>query len=52
MEKIFKSKLLSTLVFSVIASALLIIHGVFFDLDVTQIQRLTLEGFVFTFVLT
>ena len=37
--------------FSVISSILLIIHGLFFDLDFSQIQRLTLEGFAFTFVL-
>jgi len=29
----------------------LIVHGVFFDLDIEQIQRLTVEGFIFTFIL-
>ena len=52
MRRIFKRKLLSTFVFSFISSVLLIIHGVFFDLDLSQIKRLTMEGFVFTFILT
>ncbi len=52
MKRIFKSKLLSTFIFSLIASVLLIIHGLFFDLDLSQIQRLTIEGFIVTFVLT
>jgi len=52
MKKIFKRKLLSTFIFSLVASILLIIHGLFFDLDTSQIQRLTVEGFVITFILT
>lgn len=52
MKNIFKRKLLSTFIFSFIASVLLIIHGVFFDLDLSSIKRLTIEGFLFTFVLT
>ena len=52
MKRIFKRKLLSTFIFSLIASVLFIVHGIFFDLDLSQIQRLTIEGFVFTFVLT
>lgn len=38
--------------FSLITSALLIIHGLFFDLDFSQIQRITIKGFVLTFILT
>jgi hypothetical protein len=34
-----------------VASVLLIAHGVFFDLDLSQIRRLSVEGFVFTFIL-
>ena len=49
MKKRFKKKLLATLVFSLISSVLLIIHGIFFDLDLSQIERLSLAGFVFTF---
>ncbi len=52
MNNIFKRKLLSTFIFSLIAAVLFIVHGVFFDLDVSQIQRLSVEGFVFTFILT
>ena len=51
MKNRFKRKLLATVVFSVIAAVLLIIHGVFFNLDFEQIRRLSLEGFAFTFVL-
>ena len=51
MKKRFKKKILATFVFSLIASGLLIIHGVFFDLDFEQIKRLTVEGFAVTFIL-
>ena len=51
MKKRFKKKLFATFLFSVAASILLIIHGVFFDLEIEQIKRLTIEGFVFTFIL-
>jgi hypothetical protein len=40
-----------TFVFSIISSVILIIHGLFFDLDITQIKRLTIEGFCATFIL-
>ncbi len=46
-----KRKLLATLIFSLISTIGLIIHGVFFDLDFTQIERLTIGGFIFTFIL-
>ena len=49
--KVIKRKLLATLIFSIIASIGLIIHGVFFDLDFKQIERLTIGGFIFTFIL-
>ncbi len=52
MKKIFRRKLLATFIFSVVVSALQIVHGMFFDLDFSQIKRLTLEGFIFTFILT
>ncbi|MCR4327131.1 MAG: hypothetical protein NUV46_00950 [Nanoarchaeota archaeon] len=52
MKKIFKKKLLSTLTFSAVASILLILHGIFFDFDFSQISRITIEGFLFTFILT
>jgi hypothetical protein len=43
---------LGTFLFSLCASIGLIIHGVFFDLDFSQIKRLTIEGFTLTFILT
>jgi len=51
MKKRFRRKLVATLVFSVVASAMMIVHGLFFDLDFSQIKRLSVEGFLFTFVL-
>jgi hypothetical protein len=51
MKKRFKKKILPTLVFSLIVAVLIIFHGIFLDLDFTQISRLSLEGFVFTFIL-
>jgi amino acid transporter len=49
--KIITRKLLATLIFSLISTIGLIIHGVFFDLDFKQIERLTIGGFSFTFIL-
>ncbi|PIZ79923.1 hypothetical protein COY00_02890 [Candidatus Pacearchaeota archaeon CG_4_10_14_0_2_um_filter_35_33] len=51
MKKRFQRKILSTFAFSVVASVLMIVHGIFLDLDFAQIKRLSLEGFAFTFVL-
>lgn len=45
-------KLIATLLFSLLASVGLIIHGIFFDVDFRQIERLTLFGFLLTFVIT
>ncbi len=50
-KKEIKRKLVATFVFSLVVSIGLIIHGVFFDLDFSQIERLTIGGFVFTFIL-
>ena len=47
----FQKNIFATLLFSVIASLLFIVHGIFFDLDFSQIKRLSLEGFIFTFIL-
>jgi len=47
--KSVKRKIAITFVFALLASVALIIHGVFFDLDSSQIRRLSLEGFVLTF---
>ena len=43
-----KKQILILFVFSVLISVGMIIHGVFFDLDFSQIQRLTFEGFILT----
>ncbi len=51
MKKRFKKKIFATFVFSIVSAVSLIIHGVFFDLDMEQIKRLSIEGFIFTFVL-
>jgi hypothetical protein len=48
----YKQRIIATLVFSFVASAVLIVHGIFFDVDWSQIKRLTIEGFFITFVLT
>jgi len=46
-----KKQVLILFVFSILISAASIIHGVFFDLDFSQIQRLTFEGFILTLVI-
>ena len=51
MKKRFRKKLVATIVFSAVVSVLLIIHGIFLDLDFSQIRRLSVEGYLFTFVL-
>lgn len=46
-----KRKIIATLIFSVFASIAAIIHGVFIDSDISQIKRLSIEGFVLTFLI-
>jgi heme/copper-type cytochrome/quinol oxidase subunit 4 len=48
--KSVRRKILATFVFSILASIGAIIHGIFLDLDINQIQRLSLEGFLVTFL--
>ena len=43
-----KKQVLILFVFSALVSVGLIIHGIFFYLDFSQIKRLTLEGFILT----
>jgi len=50
-KSIILKKFYTTLIFSLVASIGLIIHGVFFDLDFSQIERLTISGFILTFIL-
>ena len=47
---IVKKQILVLFVFSVLASIVAIIHGVFFDLKFDEIKRLTWEGLVLTFL--
>jgi len=46
--KILTKQILILFVFSVLASIAMIIHGVFMDLDFSQIKRLTIEGVILT----
>jgi len=48
--KSVKRKIAATFVFSILASIGAIIHGIFIDLDFSQLQRLSLEGFLLTFL--
>lgn len=50
-RKLIKRKLLATLLFSFAATAPLIAHGYFFDLDRNAFARVTIGGFIVTFVL-
>jgi hypothetical protein len=47
-QRVFRRKITATALFSLV---LLIIHGLIFDLDASQVSRLSIEGFVVTFVL-
>jgi hypothetical protein len=47
--KSVRRKFIATFLFSLLASAGCIIHGIFFDLDFGQLKRLSFEGFLFTF---
>lgn len=48
---LIKKQFIIFLVFSFFISILAIIHGIFFDLDFSQIKRLTIEGIIVTFIL-
>ena len=50
-KKVFRKKITATILFSIVSAIVLIIHGLFFDLDATQIGRLSIEGFIVTFIL-
>ncbi len=45
-----KKQILILFVFSVLMSIAIIIHGIYFDLDFSQIKRLTIEGLIMTFL--
>ena len=44
-------KLILTLIFSLLVSVAAIIHGIFIDLDLSQLKRFTIEGFFLTFMI-
>jgi heme/copper-type cytochrome/quinol oxidase subunit 4 len=45
---LLKKQILILFIFSLLATITSIIHGIFFDLDFSQIRRLTFEGFLLT----
>ena len=49
--RIIKKQLLVLFVFSLLASVAAIIHGIYFNLDFSQIKRLTIEGLILTFLI-
>jgi len=48
---LIKKQVLILFVFAIFASVIAIIHGLFMDLDLTQIKRLTIEGLVITILI-
>ena len=48
---LIKKQVLILFVFSVLMSAGMIVHGVYFDLNMKEIGRLTLEGLLFTVII-
>ena len=46
---LLKKQILILLVFSILISIAAIIHGIFIDLEFSQIKRLTVEGLILTF---
>ena len=46
--KIIKKQILILFVFSILASIAMIIHGIYIDLDFSQIKRLSIEGIILT----
>jgi hypothetical protein len=48
---LLKKQILILLIFSILITIAVIIHGVFFDLAWSEIGRLTLEGFILTLVI-
>lgn len=49
-SKSVKRKFVATLIFSLIYSIVAIVHGVFIDAKWSEISRLSIEGFIVTFV--
>ena len=49
--KLIKKQILILFIFSILISIAMIIHGLFFDLEFSQIKRLTLEGLILTLII-
>jgi len=49
--RLIKKQILILFVFSVLISAGMIIHGIYMDLDLSQIKRLTIEGLILTILI-
>jgi len=48
---IMKKQILILFVFSILISLAMIIHGVYIDLEFSQIKRLTIEGLILTLLI-
>ena len=48
--RITRTQVIAIVLISILAAIAAIIHGVFIDLDMTQIKRLTLESFIITLI--
>jgi heme/copper-type cytochrome/quinol oxidase subunit 4 len=48
--RITRIQAIAIVLISILAAIATIIHGVFIDLDITQIKRLTLESFIITLI--
>ncbi len=48
---IIKKQVLVLFVFSILMSIAMIIHGIYIDLDFSQIKRLTIEGLLLTILI-
>ena len=49
--KPIKKQILILFIFSILISIAMIIHGLFFDLEFSQIKRLTIEGLILTLII-
>ena len=49
--KILRIQLLVIILFAILASIAAIIHGIFIDLDISQLKRLTFESFLITLII-
>ncbi len=52
MKSVRKKQIIYSTLLSIIISIGLIVHGIFFDLDLSSIKRLSIGGFILTFIIT